>query len=168
MLKTFPNALRLCSYQSVYKKWPATGKLIVSLIRNASYFEHVCLGRIRIYKMNGILALHILRTARGFWKHCKKGVGWILALESHTFCSSKNILHENKFLGLGLGLVDIVCFTLNSVFLIDLKNNDCAEEKDAHGSFFLLLFDPLFLIFLSFFSFFPLPFFPSLPRIICA
>ena len=39
---------------------------------------------------------------------------------------------------------DIVCFTLNSVFLIDQKNDDCSEEKDAHGLFFLVggEFDP--------------------------
>ena len=45
--------------------------------------------------------------------------------------------------------VDIGCFTLNNVFLIDPKNDDCAEEKDAHGLLFFFRFDPSFSSFSS-------------------
>ena len=61
--------------------------------------------------------------------------------------------------------VDIVCFSLNSIFLIDPKNDDCAEEKDAHGLlffFFFLRFGPHFFP-LLFFSFSPLSLFLSSP-----
>ena len=55
-----------------------------------------------------------------------KGVGGFLALESHIICSSKKSCMKTK--------VDIVCFTLNTVFLIYPKNDDCAEEKDAKAN----------------------------------
>ena len=51
--------------------------------------------------------------------------GGCLAVGSHIICSSKKACMKTK--------VDIVCFTLNIVFLIDRKNDDCAAEKDEHG-----------------------------------
>ena len=106
-----------------------------------------------------------LRTARGFLKYCKKGGGGgFLAFKSHIICASKKSCMKIK--------VDIVCFSLNSIFLIDPKNDDCAEEKDVHGLLLFFFFCDLVPIFsppfLLFFSSFPLPFFSSLPRIFCA
>ena len=49
-----------------------------------------------------------------------------LAVESHIICSLKKSCMKTK--------VDIVCFTLNSVFLIDPKNDNCAEEKDVKAN----------------------------------
>ena len=49
--------------------------------------------------------------------------GGFLALKSHIICSSKTSCMETKAV--------IVCFYLNSVFLIDPKNDDCADEKNA-------------------------------------
>ena len=58
--------------------------------------------------------------------------------------------------------VDTVCFTLNSVFLIDPKNDDCVEEKDAHG---LLCFVVVVVVLRFELHFFPpfLPCFSSFP-----
>ena len=97
----------------------------------------------------------ILRTARGFWKYCKKGGGGgLLALKIHIICSSKKSCMKTN--------VDIVCFSLSSMFLIDPKNDDCAEEKDAHGLFFFFFFcDLIPNFFLLFFSFSPLSLFLS-------
>ena len=91
---------------------------------------------------------HILRTARGFWKYCKKrGGGRFLALKSHIICSSKKSCMKTK--------VDIVCFTVNSVFLIDPKNDDCTEEKMRTDFFsFLFLWSPIFSSSFSPFSLF--------------
>ena len=96
---------------------------------------------------------HILRTARRFWKYCKKkGWGGCLALESHVICSSKQSCMKTK--------VDIVCFILNSVFLIDQKKRKKKRRRLRRGkrcarTSFFLRFDPYFcLLFCSFFSFF--------------
>ena len=99
---------------------------------------------------------YILRTARGFWKYCKKGGGGgFLALKSHIICSSKKSCMKTK--------VDIVCFSLNSIFLIDPKNDDCAGEKDAHKRLFFFFCDLVPIFFLLFFSFSPLSLFLSSP-----
>ena len=100
-----------------------------------------------ILPYNLIFLWYILRTARGFWKYCKKGGGGgFLALKSHTIYSTKRSCLETK--------ADIVCFSLNSVFLFDPKNDDCAEEKDAHRLlfFFFLFFAIWSPIFYSFSS----------------
>ena len=55
--------------------------------------------------------------------------------ESHLICLSKASCMKTK--------VDIECFTLNSVFLIGPKHDDCAEEEDAHG-LSLFLSSPLY------------------------
>ena len=87
-----------------------------------------------------------LGLSEDFGSIAKKGMGGFLALESHIICSSKNSCMKTK--------LDIVCFTPNSVFLIDQNNDDCAEEKDAPVLlFFFFDFIPSsFLIFLSFSS----------------
>ena len=101
------------------------------------------------------LRLYILRTATGFWKYCKKkgGGGGFLALKSHIICSFKQSCMKTK--------ADIVCFSLNSVFLIDPENDDCVEEKDAQWLFVSCDFVPNFS--LLFFSFSPLSLFLSSP-----
>ena len=113
-----------------------------------------------------------------FGSIAKRGWGGLLALKSPIICSSIKSCMKTKG--------DMVCFTLNSVFLIVQKNDDCAEEKDAgllvfffffFFFFFLLLFVVVFVCvcvcfffflrfdlqffppFLLFFSFFPLPLF---------
>ena len=79
------------------------------------------------------ISSYILRNASGFWKYCKTGVGWIfISLKSHLFIKN-NIAWNQKY--------DIMCFSLNNVFLIDPKNDDCAEEKHAHR-LFVLRFGP--------------------------
>ena len=57
--------------------------------------------------------------------------GGYLALETHITCSSIKSCMKMK--------VNIVCFSLN------LKIDDCAEEKDAHGLLLFLQFDPRFI-----------------------
>ena len=84
-----------------------------------------------------------------FGSIAKRGWGGFLALKSHIICSSKKSCMKTK--------VDIVCFSLNSVFLIDQKkkkkkNDDCAEEKDAHGLLFVFFFCDLVPIFFTSFS----------------
>ena len=102
----------------------------------------------------GLFTLYILTTARRFWKYCKKGGGGgFLALKSRIICSSEKSCMETK--------ADIVCFSLNSVFLIDKENDDCAEEKDAHGLLFFFFCDLVPNFFLLFFSFSPLSLFLS-------
>ena len=74
-----------------------------------------------------------------FGSIAKKGVGsGFLDLKNHIICSSKKSCMETK--------ADKVCFSLNSVFLIDPKNDDCAGEKDAHGFPFFSFFPPFFSI----------------------
>ena len=93
-----------------------------------------------------------------FGSIAKKGVGGgFLALKSHIICSSKKSCMKIK--------VDIVCFSLNSIFLIDPKNDDCAEGKDAHGFLFFFFFFAIWSPFfpLLFFSFSPLCLFLSSP-----
>ena len=107
---------------------------------------------------------HILRTARGFWRYCKKGGGdGFLALKSHIICSSKKSCMKTK--------ADIVCFSLNSVFLIEKKKRTTAQRKKMRTDFFFFFFLRFgyqsFPPSLLFFSSFPLPFFSSLPRIFC-
>ena len=100
---------------------------------------------------------YILRTARGFWKYCKKG-GGLLALKSHIICSSKKSCLKRK--------VDIVCFSLSSLFLIDPKMTTAQRKKMRTDFFFFFFFffaiwSPIF--FLLFFSFSPLSLFLSSP-----
>ena len=101
--------------------------------------------------------LYILRTARGFWKYCKKrGGGGCLALKSHIICSSKKSCVETK--------ADIVCFSLNNVFLIDPKMTTTQRKKVRTDFFFFLFFcdffffaiwSPIFSSFSSLFLLFP-------------
>ena len=41
-LETLPNSLSLCSYQTIYKMWPATGKLSVKLAWNFQLGSRFC------------------------------------------------------------------------------------------------------------------------------
>ena len=85
--------------------------------------------------------LYILRTARGFWKYCKKGGGGgLLALKSHIICSSKKSCMKTK--------VDIVCFSLSSLFLIDPKMTT-AQRKKMHTALPYTIKTPDIIAFLS-------------------
>ena len=82
--------------------------------------------------------IYILRTARGFWKCCKNGVGWILSPgKSHT------LLIDMKTFSMK---IDIVGFTINSVLLIGPIYDDCTEERNAR--------EVVFCCFCFFFFFF--------------
>ena len=120
----------------------------------------MCANEVATQNKTLYVLVYILRTARSFWKDCKKkkkkrvgGGGGYFALESHPMCSSIISYMKTK--------VDIVGFTLKSV-----KNDDCAEENNTHCFFvFLLRFDlRLFLLFVYLPPLFSS--FSSLPRIL--
>ena len=82
-----------------------------------------------------------------FGSIANRGRGGLLALESPIICSSIKSCMKTKG--------DMVCFTLNNVFLIVQKHDDCAEEKDAGllGVFFVVVFLLFFFFFFFFYCF---------------
>ena len=77
-----------------------------------------------------------------FGSIAKRVWGGFLTHGTHIICSSKTSCMKTK--------VDIVCFTLNIVFLIDPKNDGCAEDF-----LFFAIWSSIFSSFSSPFLLFP-------------
>ena len=93
-----------------------------------------------------------LGLSEDFGSIAKRGRGRFLAHRSHIICSSKTSCTKRK--------VSIVCFTLNSIFLIDKRMTTAQRKKIRMDFFFCDLIPSCFLLF---FSFSPLFLFLSSP-----
>ena len=82
-----------------------------------------------------------------------RGWGGFIALESHIICSSNKSCMKTK--------EDIVCFTLNSIFLIDKKWRLRIGKRCVRTSLFFAIWFPICFSFSSLFS--PLSLFCSSP-----
>ena len=132
---------------------------MVKCIQNSCNIRRSSLKNFASYKFESLrnqpMTLISLGLPEEFGSIAKKGVGVdFLALKSHI-CSSKKSCMKTK--------VDIVCFSLNSVFLIDPKKWRLRKGKRCTGFFFFFFAIWSQILFLLFFSFSPLSLFLSSP-----